>query len=53
MVKITIEQQNGAKIEYTVPNHLADAIDSLVMMYPHTYVKYEKEQEHEVSDLWK
>ena len=45
MTKIIIDYQDGSKVEYSVPNHVADAIDSLVMMYPHTVLELDKEPE--------
>ena len=47
MMKVIIDYQDGSKVEYSVPNHVADAIDSLIMMYPHTILAYKEEQEHE------
>lgn len=47
MTTIIIDYQDGSKVVYSVPDHVADAIDSLVMMYPHTILAYKEEQEHE------
>ena len=38
MTKITIEYQDGIKAEYTVPDPIADAIDSLLLGDHHTVV---------------
>lgn len=45
MTKIVIEYQDGGKVEYKVPDHIADAVDSLIMLYPHTILEFDKEQE--------
>ena len=47
MTKVIIDYQDGSKVEYSVPDHVADAIDSLVMMYPHTVLEFGEEQQGE------
>lgn len=47
MAKIVIEYQDDGKVEYKVPDYIANAVDSLIMLYPHTILEFAKEQEHD------
>lgn len=45
MIKITIEEQNGQKTSYNVPDYIGNAVDSLLMPYPHEVLGYAKRDE--------
>ena len=51
MTKITIDYQDGVKAEYTVPDPIADAIDSLLLGYHHTVIELGERQEG--ADRWR
>ena len=47
MTTIIIDYQDGEKVEYKVPDHIGDAIESIIMIYPHTILEFDKEQKHD------
>ena len=45
MTKITIDYQDGMTVKYEVPDHISDALEALISMYPHTVLEYKKEED--------
>lgn len=43
MMKIVIESRNGQKVLYKVPDYIGNAVESLVMQYPHDVLEFAKE----------
>ena len=47
MTKIIIDYQDGGKVEYKVPDYIADAVESLIMNYKHTVLSYGEAADNE------
>ena len=50
MTKVIIAYEDGRKVEYKTPDYVADAVDTLIMFYPHTILEFEHEEQEDGND---